>query len=342
MCVHEYEYGAAMGVRRCVIVSALCLVQAAAYGATRCPACAAPQWRPPHGRSARLGRVAMMSAAAADDEGPEPEPSRTSDDLPDSRGSAEVAPWTADLETLAKRMQTVRQDYELTRRCEALSAAWVLVFDAETDDEAVYSMQIGDDEDAHAVLAFEEEADAKRYALSLRDEPNSSTAAVQALDFEALVVTSRDAEFAVAVVFQARAPPAARRRLRCCPRAGPEKPTLHHRARQLAWTRTRRVRVRARVVHACTHRCRPPRTATPVSTAVMVSSCARCHRPQGDIGAEPKVDEREIPLFASDAAAALSMSVTMVPEEVFAGKSASDYVDPAEDPICERRRRRRH
>jgi len=129
------------------------------------------------------------------------------------------------------------------------------VFDAETDDEAVYSMQIGDDEDAHAVLAFEEEADAKRYALSLRDEPNSSTAAVQALDFEALVVTSRDAEFAVAVVFQ------------------------------------------------------------------------------GDIGAEPKVDEREIPLFASDAAAALSMSVTMVPEEVFAGKSASDYVDPAEDPI---------
>jgi len=197
----------------------------------------------------------MMSAAAADDEGPELEPSRTSDDLPESRGSAEVAPWTTDLETLAKRMKAVRQDYELTQRFEALSAAWVLVFDADTDDEAVYSMQIGDDEDAHAVLAFEEESDAKRYAISLRDEPNTGTASVQALDFEALVVTSRDADFAVAVVFQ------------------------------------------------------------------------------GDLGASPKVDEHEVPIFASDAAAALSMSVTMVPDEVFAGKSASDYVDPAEDPI---------
>ena len=295
-----------MGFRQCAIMSALCFVQGAAYSMMRCPTCAAPQRRPQHGHTVKLSsRMAVMSAAAADDEGAEPEQFRGSDDLPESRGSAEALPWKADLETLAERMKTVKQDHELTQKFEALPSAWVLVFDAETDDEAVYSMQMegGDDGDEmHAVLAFEEEADAERYALSLTDEPYSSPATVQALDFEALVVTSRDAEFGVAVVFKVRP----------CPAPATAYPA------------------------PCSSPCRPLH-CRPHTTREVV----RARRDaQGDLGGVPKVDERDIPLFASDAAASLSVSITMVPDDLFAGKQASDYIDPAEDPICAPRRRR--
>jgi len=210
-----------------------------------------------------------MSAAA---DGPEPEPEGdmmpdiTPIDRSDRPELPDVAPlpWQRDLEMLADRIVSLKKEEELNERFEALPSAWVLVFDAETDDEAVYSMQINahdddddddDDDETHVVLAFEDKDDAERYALSLTDEPYEAAPTVQQLDFEALVVTSRDADFGVAIVFK------------------------------------------------------------------------------GDLGKLPATDAQDVPIFASDAATALSVSITMVPDDLYAGKSAADYIDPAEDPI---------
>lgn len=56
---------------------------------------------------------------------------------------------------------------------------------------------------------------------------------------------------------------------------------------------------------------------------------------KGDLAPSAAVDERDVPIFASDAlsSSALSVSITLVPDDVFADRSASDYIDPAEDPI---------
>jgi len=81
--------------------------------------------------------------------------------------------------------------------------AWVLVFDADTEEEAVYSMEMHEeDEGVNVVLAFEDEAEAQRYARTLHDEPYDNDASVQALDVAALVITSREADFRVGVVFK--------------------------------------------------------------------------------------------------------------------------------------------
>ena len=59
---------------------------------------------------------------------------------------------------------------EVQLRLESLPYAWVLVFDADTEEEAVYSMESTDGSvDRHVVLAFEDHDDAERYALSLSD-----------------------------------------------------------------------------------------------------------------------------------------------------------------------------
>jgi len=237
-----------------------CLVPGAAYSVAHCRGCTSTARRRASA-GLPLRRLATMSAASEEPEqDPESMPDITPIDRSDRAELADVAPlpWQRDLETLAERIVSLKNEEQLSKRFEALPSAWVLVFDAETDDEAVYSMQIDsndDDDDAHVVLAFEEKADAERYALTLTDEPYEEPPTVQQLDFEALVVTSRDADFGVAIVFA------------------------------------------------------------------------------GDLGNLPSVDDREIPIFASDAAAALSVSITMVPGDLFEGKSASDYIDPAEDPI---------
>ena len=64
-------------------------------------------------------------------------------------------------------------------------------------------MEVEDDEgEDHVVLAFERRDDAEAYARSLHaDAPLDSEAEVQALDLEALIVTSREADFRVALVF---------------------------------------------------------------------------------------------------------------------------------------------
>ena len=103
---------------------------------------------------------------------------------------------------LSERIEAVQESESVQVRLEALPCAWVLVFDADTEDEAVYSMPIGDEESEHLVLAFEDREEAELYALSLcdgspLDYAGYSVAAVQGLDVEALVVTSRDAEFQV-------------------------------------------------------------------------------------------------------------------------------------------------
>jgi len=195
----------------------------------------------------------MLSGSSDEDSEWTPEAS----DL-DKPPQDEPFPWKRELETLAERMISVKSEYELAQKFEALSSAWVLVFDPETDEEAVYSMQIEEGaavDEAHVVLAFEDVKDAERYALSLTEEPYSTPPTVQELDFEALVVTSRDASFGVAVVFK------------------------------------------------------------------------------GDLGEYLSLDDLEVPIFASDTAASLSVSITMVPSHLFADKSAADYIDPAEDPI---------
>jgi len=113
----------------------------------------------------------------------------------------------SDMSELARRMSSVRKNEELRARLEAMPCAWVLVLDQDTEHEAVYSTTVGED-DERVVIAFEDDADAKNYAEGFQDkllsesvEPATSVT-LQALDLEALVVSSREADFRVAVVFK--------------------------------------------------------------------------------------------------------------------------------------------
>jgi len=131
------------------------------------------------------------------------------DDLPvppvDGSVDSDPGPW--DMAELSLRVQAVQEAVELETRLEALPCAWVLVYDADTEDEAVYSMEVGDGTQ-HVVLAFEDREEAEAYSLSLRqndptyDAAFGPVASVQGLDVEALVVTSRDADFQVGVIFR--------------------------------------------------------------------------------------------------------------------------------------------
>jgi hypothetical protein len=115
-----------------------------------------------------------------------------------------------DMASLAERIEGVQQQETLQARLESLPCAWVLVFDEDTEEEAVYSMELAGRNDDHVVLAFEDRNEAETYALSLSQaDPMDvdyagydSVASVQGLDVEALIVTSRDAEFKVGVVFR--------------------------------------------------------------------------------------------------------------------------------------------
>ena len=142
-------------------------------------------------RRARVTPGVRMAAASPAD--------RPDDDEGVEEAALNDHDW--DLSKLAERISVVRETDSVRVRLEALEQAWVLVFDEDTDDEAVYSMEVGADE-AHVVLAFEDHDEAERYALSLQDEAYDSIPSVQALDVEALVVTSRDADFRVGMVFR--------------------------------------------------------------------------------------------------------------------------------------------
>jgi len=169
-----------------------------------------PQWG--NNELPDITPLPRLSDDACDDgcETPVAEDAETLPDITMLDGSepseAETAvPWSRELSALRDRMISVRANAEREKRFMALPSAWVIVFDADTEEEAVYSMEIDQghgEEEQHVVLAFEDATDAERYAASLADEPFASPATVQQLDFEALVVTSRDADFHVAVVFR--------------------------------------------------------------------------------------------------------------------------------------------
>ena len=158
----------------------------------------------------------------------------------------------------------------MQERLEALPCAWVLVFDADTEEEAVYSMEVEEQSDMHVVLAFEDREEAELYALSLSEADPLETAgydgvaSVQGLDVEALVVTSRDADFSVGVVFRGD--------------------LLRHGLTDVTGG-----------------------AAAPLITG--------------------GVDE------IYPATPRVSVSITMVPDSVFEGRTADDFLDPSEDPV---------
>jgi len=110
------------------------------------------------------------------------------------------------------------------------------------------------------VLAFEDREDAETYAASLSDAEVISggyegEASVQGLDVEALVVTSRDADFQVGLVFS------------------------------------------------------------------------------GDLVAETDGPSTPFLITGADSRPRVALSITIVPDNCFEGRTAEDFLDPAEDPV---------
>jgi len=142
--------------------------------------------------SQRLRQALQLSALEDEEDNTE-----LSLDLPSQMPSSTFS--SGDLSVLADRMSDLKAGEHLKQRLDALPHAWVIVFDVDTDEEAVYSMELPQ-EDKNVVAAFENREDAERYAGTL-SEMEESEPSVQALDFEALVVSSREADFRVALVF---------------------------------------------------------------------------------------------------------------------------------------------
>jgi len=179
------------------------------------------------------------------------------DDGDDAENDAELSTGSGvqwDMSQLARRISSVQDHDQLERRLDALDQAWVLVFDADTEEEAVYSMEMSEEDGAHVVLAFECANEARLYSQTLKEEDFESEATVQPLDVAALVITSREADFRVGVVFKGDL------------------------------------------------------EAAPSSTPLIMSGV-------------PPAPER------------LSLSITMVPDHVFAGRTSEEFLDPSEDPV---------
>eukprot|EP00965_Chrysotila_dentata_P194846 6176626-Pleurochrysis_carterae.AAC.1 len=197
---------ATMLLQHCCVESALATIQ------LRPGRFAGPSVRGTSAPRRRRGAVQMRR----EDVDPEPQP----EPLPEVERSARLGGQSApgvdpyidtlsvsDMSELARRMSSVRKNEELRAQLEAMPCAWVLVLDQDTEHEAVYSTTVGED-DERVVIAFEDDADAKNYAEGFQDkllsesvEPATSVT-LQALDLEALVVSSREADFRVAVVFK--------------------------------------------------------------------------------------------------------------------------------------------
>lgn len=190
-----------------------------------------------------------------------------------------------DMAALASRIQTVREADAVQERLEALPCAWVLVFDADTEDEAVYSMELASDPDAHVVLAFEDRTEAEAYALALSSDPledgYDAVASVQGLDVEALVVTSRDADFKVGVVF------------------GGDLLSGEVDSRSSS------------------------------SSSMGGGSGLSASAPMITGGVASGLGS----LYPSSPPPSVSISITMVPDACFEGRTADDFLDPTEDPV---------
>ena len=126
-----------------------------------------------------------------------------------STSAAEPDEWRSALSARIAEVRASEAEAEqLSKGLAHIKHAFVLVFDVDTEDEAVYIMDV---EQQHGVvLAFETEGDAEEYARSLEAldmdsarvvAHGGSETSVQALDLEVLVVSSREANFRVAMVF---------------------------------------------------------------------------------------------------------------------------------------------
>jgi hypothetical protein len=237
----------------------------------------------------RAFRLFQSTQDDAEDRPPSP-PQPSDSSLYESTPDVVVPPL--DMSTLASRMRAIQESESVQQRLEALPCAWVLVFDADTEEEAVYSMEM--DSEQHVVLAFEDREEAEQYALSLRDSPEElgqphlagyeSLASVQGLDVEALVVTSRDADFKVGVVFKGDLIPV-------------DPPSS---SSSLGGVETRDT---------------APDTVPPFITGF------------------PSLDAGLAEVGASSAGPRVAVSITMVPDACFEGRTADDFLDPAEDPV---------
>ena len=182
---------------------------------------------------------------------------------------------------LAARVAEVHELQQTRDRLGELPHAWVLVFDADTDDEAVYSIELPS-QPKQVVVAFEEHSEAQRFAAALPvagEEAGEPHPTVQALDLEALVVSSREASFRVAVVLRGDLQPNA---------AATDAPPL------------------------------PPPAAPPASPVPFIT----VGRLDGK--SAPPPESGRVPF---------SVSFTMVPEDMYADRSAADYLDPLEDTV---------
>jgi len=247
----------------------------------------APAARPM--RTRRMPQCARMSFAA-----PGPFEDDAADDMTPFTPSFDAdsdAVWDVedehpmDMAALASRIQTVREADAVQERLEALPCAWVLVFDADTEDEAVYSMELASDPDAHVVLAFEDRTEAEAYALALSSDPledgYDAVASVQGLDVEALVVTSRDADFKVGVVF------------------GGDLLSGEVDSRSSS------------------------------SSSMGGGSGLSASAPMITGGVPSGLGS----LYPSSPPPSVSISITMVPDACFEGRTADDFLDPTEDPV---------
>lgn len=136
-----------------------------------------------------------------------------------STSAVEPDEWRSALSARITEVRASEAEAEqLSKGLAHIKHAFVLVFDVDTEDEAVYIMDVGTDSDGTdsdveqqrgVVLAFETRYDAEEYARSFealdmdgaRVDHGSSETSVQALDLEVLVVSSREANFRVAMVF---------------------------------------------------------------------------------------------------------------------------------------------
>lgn len=137
-----------------------------------------------------------------------PEPDEEAELASPGESAAEPDEWRS---ALSARISEVRaseaEAEELSKQLAHVKHAFVLVFDVDTEEEAVYIMDV--EEQRGVVLAFETKYDAEQYARSLevldadggRLDDGGSEMSVQALDLEVLVVSSREADFRVAMVF---------------------------------------------------------------------------------------------------------------------------------------------
>jgi len=125
-----------------------------------------------------------------------------------STSAVEPDEWRSALSARIAEVRASEAEAEqLSKGLAHIKHAFVLVFDVDTEDEAVYIMDV--EQQRGVVLAFETEGDAEEYARSLealdmdsaRVVHGGSETSVQALDLEVLVVSSREANFRVAMVF---------------------------------------------------------------------------------------------------------------------------------------------